>query len=194
MGESVGASESPQLPTSQSKALLKSWSWYLYSVKTEKEACLFQRLLLVQDKNNPTRPAGVSQTERRFVKFGGGLSERQILWLREECQAARCHRQRVIIFGHLPVHPDTCYNACLLWNYDRVLDIVHEYKDVCVATFTGHAHNVSQSLMLYIRPFTVSCLSSLKKALCIPLNQRCKRLWRSLDCLKRLISHLREAF
>lgn len=40
----------------------------------------------LQDKNNPTRPASMPQTERRFVKFGGGFGEAQLAWLRAELQ------------------------------------------------------------------------------------------------------------
>ena len=98
--------------------------------------------LFVQDKNNPTRPPGTPQTQRRFVKFGGGISSEQVCWLRSQCSSARNARQRIVIFCHQPVHPETCYGACLLWNYQTVLDIVHEFRDICVATFAGHAHQV----------------------------------------------------
>lgn len=79
------------------------------------------------------------------MKFGGGLSEEQLAWLRGQCSSAREQKQRVILFCHLPLHPETCYNACLLWNYETVLDVVHDYCDIVVATLAGHAHNVRSS-------------------------------------------------
>lgn len=94
----------------------------------------------MQDKNNPTRPAHLPRTERRFVKFGGGLSAEQLSWLRAELGHAREQQQRVLVFCHLALHPATCLGACLLWNYEEVLALVREFTDVCVATFAGHAH------------------------------------------------------
>ena len=130
---------------------------------------LSDRILSVQDKNNPTRPAGMPQTERRFVKFGGGLSMEQLEWLRVQCSNARQLKQRVILFCHLPLHPETCYNACLLWNYEAVLEIVHDNCDVFVATLAGHAHNVRP--VSEYHPLLLTCRESKQRTelcSCVP--------------------------
>ena len=42
---------------------------------------------------------------RRFVMFGGALSERQLEWLEEQLRTARRDGQRCIVFCHQPVRP-----------------------------------------------------------------------------------------
>jgi hypothetical protein len=58
---------------------------------------------------------------RRFVKFGGGVSAEQLAWLGRELAAAEAAGERVVACCHLCFHPDACAPACLLWNYDKVL-------------------------------------------------------------------------
>lgn len=95
----------------------------------------------MQNKNNPEGHEGPA---RRFVQFGGGVSAEQLDWLKEQLADAKAADQQVIVCGHLPLHPDTCIGTCLLWNYEEVLQAIWDAGNV-VATFTGHAHNVSQS-------------------------------------------------
>ena len=66
----------------------------------------------------PALPACVP---RRFVKFGGGVSAEQLAWLGRELAAAEAAGERVVACCHLCFHPDACAPACLLWNYDQVL-------------------------------------------------------------------------
>jgi 3',5'-cyclic AMP phosphodiesterase CpdA len=91
---------------------------------------------LPQDKNSPE---GMEGPARRFVKFGGGASAAQLTWLEKTLADAGHSGQRVILCCHLPLHPDTCPGACLLWNYEEVLQICGAAGNV-VATFCGHAH------------------------------------------------------
>ena len=79
---------------------------------------------------------------RRFVMFGGGISSEQLSWLRQQLRDANEAGQRVLLFSHLPLHPDTCVGTCLLWNYEEVLQAIWQHGNV-VATVAGHAHNVS---------------------------------------------------
>lgn len=55
-------------------------------------------------------------------------------------QAARAGGQRVVVCGHLCLHPRTCHGACLCWNYEAVLQVLQAHSDVVVATLSGHAH------------------------------------------------------
>ena len=75
------------------------------------------------------------------MKFGGGASDAQLTWLRQTLAAAAAAGQRVILCCHLALHPDTCPGACLLWNYEEVLEACWQAGNV-VATFSGHAHKV----------------------------------------------------
>lgn len=74
--------------------------------------------------------------------FGGGLSSEQLSWLRQELREAKAEGQRVLVFSHMPLHPETCVGTCLTWNYEEVLETLWEAGNV-VATIAGHAHNVS---------------------------------------------------
>ena len=99
----------------------------------------------MQNKNNPEGHEGPA---RRFVQFGGGVSAEQLDWLKDQLADAKAADQRVIVCGHLPLHPDTCIGTCLLWNYEEVLQAIWNAGNV-VATFAGHAHNVSQSCSMH---------------------------------------------
>ncbi len=93
----------------------------------------------MQNKNNPEGHEGPA---RRFVQFGGGISAGQLDWFVQQLADARAADQRVIVCGHLPMHPGTCIGTCLLWNYEEVLQAIWDAGNV-VATISGHAHNVS---------------------------------------------------
>ncbi|XP_071966047.1 manganese-dependent ADP-ribose/CDP-alcohol diphosphatase-like [Antedon mediterranea] len=88
-------------------------------------------------------PLGLEGLETRFVKFNGAIGDRQRNWLRHVLQTAENDEEKVFIFGHIPFHPNkTSDNICLLWDYDQVLEILHQFKCV-VATFAGHSHTGS---------------------------------------------------
>eukprot|EP00879_Flechtneria_rotunda_P008922 GHRR01009342.1.p1 GENE.GHRR01009342.1~~GHRR01009342.1.p1 ORF type:complete len:381 (+),score=139.15 GHRR01009342.1:401-1543(+) len=89
-----------------------------------------------KEKNSPEGLVGVA---RRFVKFGGGASEVQLQWLQQQLQVAAENSQNVVICSHLPLNPGTCPPACLLWNYEEVLNILQQ-SGVVVATMAGHTH------------------------------------------------------
>ncbi|GBG88602.1 hypothetical protein CBR_g48132 [Chara braunii] len=98
---------------------------------------------LVLDKGNPNEnknsPEGLRGLERRFVKFGGGISTTQLEWLDNILKEAEAEEEKVIIGCHLPMDPRSTDPICLLWNYDEVLRVLHNHSCV-VATFAGHAH------------------------------------------------------
>eukprot|EP01025_Chloroclados_australasicus_P014353 TRINITY_DN16719_c2_g1_i2.p2 TRINITY_DN16719_c2_g1~~TRINITY_DN16719_c2_g1_i2.p2 ORF type:complete len:320 (-),score=18.40 TRINITY_DN16719_c2_g1_i2:1016-1975(-) len=83
---------------------------------------------------------GLSGTDQRFVAFGGGIGPAQLEWLQQELQLAKQIGQKVLIFGHIPFIYYPEFPVCCLWNYEEVLEILHE-TDVVVATFAGHVHN-----------------------------------------------------
>jgi len=91
-----------------------------------------------EDKNSNI---GLQGLDKRFVKFGGGISKQQLAWFATELQESRAAGDRVIVCCHLCIHPQTCAPTCLLYNYDAVLDILSKNADVVVATLSGHAHN-----------------------------------------------------
>lgn len=90
-----------------------------------------------EDKNSG---AGLVGPQRRFVKFGGGLSAAQLAWLQGQVEEAAAAGERVVAACHLVFHPDTAPPTCLLWNYEEVLQILQQYPGTVVATLAGHAH------------------------------------------------------
>ncbi|XP_056405478.1 manganese-dependent ADP-ribose/CDP-alcohol diphosphatase isoform X2 [Hyla sarda] len=88
-----------------------------------------------EDKNSPT---GLSET--RFVQFNGGISAAQLSWINGVLQTSDKNNEKVIVAGHLPVHPASTDPICLTWNYAEVLAVLQSHPCV-VAYFSGHDHD-----------------------------------------------------
>ncbi|KAL0040214.1 hypothetical protein WJX77_000504 [Trebouxia sp. C0004] len=102
-----------------------------------------QAKAILDEKNineNKNNPEGHEGPARRFVQFGGGISAEQLDWFVQQLADATAAHQRVIVCGHLPLHPGTCIGTCLLWNYEEVLQAIWDAGNV-VATISGHTHN-----------------------------------------------------
>lgn len=95
-----------------------------------------------EDKNSPEGLEGVA---RRFVKFNGGVGERQLQWLERTLEEASNASQQVVICCHLPLDPGATFPSTLLWNYDVVMAVVHKFSCV-VACIGGHAHDGGHSV------------------------------------------------
>ena len=87
----------------------------------------------LQDKNSPV---GLEGTAKRFVKFGGGVGDEQLRWLRQQLGEAQAASQLVMVGCHLPVCRGAASDVCLLWNYDEVVEVLHEAGNV-VAFIAG---------------------------------------------------------
>ena len=99
-------------------------------------------------QNNPNfasgeinSPIGLDGVQRRFVAFNGGVGARQMRWLEDELIDARTTNKRVVVSAHQPFHPSTGNVMCLPFNYEELLSLFEEYKDVVVATLSGHTHS-----------------------------------------------------
>lgn len=88
------------------------------------------------DKNSPSGLVGL---ERRYLMFNGGVGKEQLKWLDGILQEATHLKQKVIVCCHLPLDPGATSFAALLWNYEEVMDLIHNYNcvKVCLA---GHNH------------------------------------------------------
>ena len=82
---------------------------------------------------NPDKPNAVS--------WNGGLSDAQIAWFERELADADAAQERVAVFCHLPVLPAAADARHVLFDYERVLAVVHAARaGVVVAWFAGHYH------------------------------------------------------
>ena len=90
-----------------------------------------------EQENSPEGLAGLS---KRFVGFNGGGDTPQMEWLEQSLKMARENNEKVIVCSHQPIHPDSTWPTCLIWNFDEILAILRTYDDVVIASFSGHAH------------------------------------------------------
>lgn len=97
-------------------------------------------------QGNLNSPDGLVGLQRRFVMFGGGISKQQLAWLSDQLAAAEAARQLVLVCSHLPIAPDTCPPACLIWNYDEVLAVMRRHVGVVVGSLAGHSHQNGYAL------------------------------------------------
>lgn len=77
--------------------------------------------------------------EQRFQLQNGGISTKQLQWLDSELTLSDIQQERVIVFGHVCLLPQSCDPSCLLWNYDQVIACFARHPSV-VAYLSGHAH------------------------------------------------------
>lgn len=89
------------------------------------------------DENSAT---GLEGLQRRFVAFNGAVGHLQLEWLREQLERSRQRNEIVITVSHQPILPQSSDPSCLIWNYEEVLAILRDFKDVIVASFSGHDH------------------------------------------------------
>ncbi|RID78678.1 hypothetical protein BRARA_A01476 [Brassica rapa] len=99
-------------------------------------------LKILEEKNpnsEKNSPEGLVGVERRFVKYNGGVGEKQLEWLDGVLKDATELNQRVIVCGHVPMSPGCASSAALLWNFDEVMSVIHKY-DVVKVCLSGHDH------------------------------------------------------
>ncbi|OQR84456.1 hypothetical protein ACHHYP_13363 [Achlya hypogyna] len=83
---------------------------------------------------------GLEGPLRRFVEYNGAVDTAQLVWLEETLRQAQTAHENVVLFSHVPLHPESCHPACLLWNYDEVLAVIAAH--CCVrAVLCGHYHD-----------------------------------------------------
>jgi len=96
---------------------------------------------------------GLVGVERRFMPYNGALSLEQMTWLKGVLKNSKESSEKVIILSHVPLHG--CDPLCLLWNFDEVLEILTEFKDVVLAVMAGHDHEGSYGLYEDIHHFNL---------------------------------------
>ena len=83
---------------------------------------------------------GLQGKQKRFIPFNGGLRGAQLEWLAQTLQRADDAGERVIVMSHVPMCPRGAKDVCLLWNYEKILELMHAHPCV-VACFAGHDHD-----------------------------------------------------
>ena len=88
---------------------------------------------------------GLEGVEKRFVPYNGGVGNEQLKWLEQELAEAEEAGQVVIVLSHISVHPESCSQSCLVWNYQDLLQMFQSSSCV-VAVFSGHDHKGGYAL------------------------------------------------
>jgi manganese-dependent ADP-ribose/CDP-alcohol diphosphatase len=70
------------------------------------------------------------------IDWNGGISEKQITWLRAQLDEAAAKKEKVFIVCHFPAWPENVHN---LLNYKEVLSVLENYHNI-IAWFSGHNH------------------------------------------------------
>lgn len=98
------------------------------------------RVLRLKNPNaNLNSPEGLKGLNERFVEFNGAVDAAQLAWFTQTLAHAKANREHVVVFTHIPLHPETSFPSSILWNYEELLDAI--YDAGCVrAVFSGHSH------------------------------------------------------
>ncbi|XP_075034230.1 manganese-dependent ADP-ribose/CDP-alcohol diphosphatase-like [Mixophyes fleayi] len=78
--------------------------------------------------------------ERHLQEFNGGMGREQLAWLDNVLTYSDQNNERVIIAGHIPIHPAAKRSYCLAWNYDDILKVIRSHECV-VCYLAGHDHS-----------------------------------------------------
>ncbi|RWS16023.1 manganese-dependent ADP-ribose/CDP-alcohol diphosphatase-like isoform X1 [Dinothrombium tinctorium] len=76
---------------------------------------------------------------RRFQLQNGAMDSIQLQWLNHELEKADENDEKVIVFGHVGIHPQSVDSSCLLWNYEQILAMFAEHSSVKLY-LCGHSH------------------------------------------------------
>lgn len=98
-------------------------------------------LELENPNENKNSPLNLEGREKRKVAFNGGLSSRQMEWIRDVLTDCRRLGQSALICSHVTIHHDACHPSALVWNQDELLDLIHRFKDVVIGCLSGHDHD-----------------------------------------------------
>ena len=84
---------------------------------------------------------GLTIENQRFVPYNGGLSENQLRWFDETLKLARNNGDRCFIFSHMPCYISCCRPSGLIWNSEKIVEIMHQHKGAVAAFIAGHDHD-----------------------------------------------------
>ncbi|XP_069510593.1 manganese-dependent ADP-ribose/CDP-alcohol diphosphatase-like isoform X2 [Ambystoma mexicanum] len=95
---------------------------------------------LMQDDNPENANDLKDRCEEYCLEFNGGFSKEQLEWLNEVLTFADQNKEKVVIAGHVPIHPGAKHGHCLAWNYTAILSVLHAHACV-VCYIAGHDHS-----------------------------------------------------
>ena len=85
--------------------------------------------------------AGLSEENKRYVPYNGGLSDLQLDWFDDVIERARNSGERCFVFSHMPCNISCVRPGAIMWNGERILKIMHKYEGTVAAFIAGHDHD-----------------------------------------------------
>jgi predicted phosphodiesterase len=70
------------------------------------------------------------------VDWNGGISSKQLVWLKEQLKESVSANEKVIILCHFPIFPENAHN---LLNYRELISTLEDHQNI-LAWFSGHNH------------------------------------------------------
>jgi hypothetical protein len=75
-----------------------------------------------------------------ILYYNGTISDEQLAWFEQELSEADAAAQRAIVMTHVPINPAATGPRHLVWDYQRVLDVLDRH-DCVDAVLCGHYHS-----------------------------------------------------
>lgn len=90
--------------------------------------------------------------------WNGGLSSRQLEWLKQQLAEAAAAGERTIVACHHPLAPGSAPDHYMSWSHEAVRDVLEAQPGVAVLVLTGHYHPGGASVVNGIHYVTMEGL------------------------------------
>jgi len=81
----------------------------------------------------------LSEKNPHMIPWNGGITKRQMAWLKAEIRRAERRGKLVLVACHHPIHPDSARQSHLAWNYREILKALRQSPNVRLV-LSGHDH------------------------------------------------------
>lgn len=72
--------------------------------------------------------------------WNGGCSSQQLTWLQQQLSDAASKQECVILACHHPIAPGSAPQQYLAWDYEQLLEVLSQHRQVVRCVFSGHYH------------------------------------------------------
>lgn len=90
--------------------------------------------------NNPDWLQGLSDYDKRFVPYNGGMTDIQLKWLEETLGGCKERGQAVIVFVHSALVGGCCRPASISWSGQEAMELLRD-SGIVLAVISGHDHD-----------------------------------------------------
>ncbi|GHP01723.1 serine/threonine-protein kinase afc2 [Pycnococcus provasolii] len=77
----------------------------------------------------------------QLCRWNGGVSKRQMSFLRQQLQESRKLNEKVLVMSHHPLKSGAARESALCWNHHEVSACLDEFSDVVLGSVCGHDHH-----------------------------------------------------